>query len=92
MELQESSKKKVASTSLFKEPENQSRVCSTTIYWHYYDSPEENKCMDSKNISKILQQRNCYPENVTGSEGPEIDLIHFIPSILLHHLKGDCTS
>lgn len=43
MELQESSRKSVASTALLKEPENQSRVWSTIIYWHYYDSPEEIK-------------------------------------------------
>lgn len=42
--------------------------------------------MDSKNIPKILQQRNCYPENLTGSEEPGPDLIHFIPWILLSHI------
>lgn len=42
--------------------------------------------MDSKNIPKILQQRNCYPENFNAFEGSEIYLIHFIPSIVLSHI------
>lgn len=97
MELQQSSKKKAASTALFKESENQSRVWSTIIYWHYYDSPEENKWHGFQKIPKILQQRNSYLENVTSSEEPELHLIHFTPSLLLsnipkrelHQLKPD---
>lgn len=50
---------------LLKQPEKRSRVLSKILFWYYRDQPEEKSGTDSKNTPKIMQQRNCYAENLT---------------------------